>query len=196
MVGKCHQFNKMGLQNILVTFFDWWNTVMEAEKRLGGQSHIELITNILWRIWKVRNAWQFNSKLKHPLKIVQRVQKDWQEQVLAKERREQMSTVETSRVTKEVDQAQDEAYVMNLKLAIYEDKDTKWLGSGIIARKESHGTSSDSLDNEGQRNKHTSLGFSWNSMTSFDKGQRKAMARTYGPYPSQAASDFVDAQEN
>lgn len=45
-----------------------------------------------------------------------------------------MSTVETSRVTKEVDQAQDEAYVMNLKLDIYEDKDTKRLGRGIFAR--------------------------------------------------------------
>ena len=93
--------------------------------------------------------------------IVQSVQKDWQKQVLAKERREQMSAVETSIVTEETDQAQDEANVMNLKLAVYKDKGTKWLGRGIIATcKESHGTSSNSMGNEGQRNKHTSLGFS------------------------------------
>ena len=59
---------------------------MEAEKRTEGQSHIELTTYVLWQIWKVRNEWQPISKHKHPMKIVQKEQEDWYEQVLARDR--------------------------------------------------------------------------------------------------------------
>ena len=78
-------------------FSYWWNEVMEAAKRKQGQSHIELTTNILWQIWKARNEWQYNSKQKHLLKIAHKAQKDWQEQVLAKEKQEPMTNFETSK---------------------------------------------------------------------------------------------------
>ena len=49
---------------------------MEAEKRLGGQSHIELITNILWQIWKVRNETEFEDKDRHPMKVIRKTIKE------------------------------------------------------------------------------------------------------------------------
>nr|XP_027087976.1 uncharacterized protein LOC113709413 [Coffea arabica] len=52
---------------------------------------------------------------------------------MAKERQEQKSTLETSRVSEEAVQVQDEAKI-NPKIAIYEDKDTKRRGRGMGAK--------------------------------------------------------------
>ncbi|XP_027086252.1 uncharacterized protein [Coffea arabica] len=53
---------------------------------------------------------------------------------MAKERQEQKSTLETSRVSEEAVQVQDEANEINPKIAVYEDKDIKWQGRGTGAK--------------------------------------------------------------
>ena len=55
-----------GLNGYRNNFWHWWNRLVEAKERKEGRSHIELIINILWQIWKSRNLIQFSNNRKCP----------------------------------------------------------------------------------------------------------------------------------
>lgn len=55
-------------------FKHWWWTITEAASRNNGMDHLALTANILWQLWKTRNACVFNDKLRHPMKTVQTAQ--------------------------------------------------------------------------------------------------------------------------
>lgn len=68
-----------GAADLTGNFKNWWWTIMEATSRNGGGDHIALMANILWQLWKARNDWEFNDKVRHPLSVVQQAHHDWLE---------------------------------------------------------------------------------------------------------------------
>mgnify|MGYP004717015259 CR=1 FL=1 len=52
---------------------------MEVQNRKDGMEHIALTVDILWQIWKVRNESEFEEKDRHPMEIVRKAIKDWEE---------------------------------------------------------------------------------------------------------------------
>ena len=52
---------------------------MEVQTRKEGREHINLTVEILWQIWKVRNEAEFEGKDRHPMQVIRKAMKDWEE---------------------------------------------------------------------------------------------------------------------
>ncbi|XP_027156460.1 uncharacterized protein LOC113757300 [Coffea eugenioides] len=58
-------------------FNRWWTMVTAAKARREGNDHLSLTANILWLLWKSRNAREFNAKQRQPWKTVQKAHEEW-----------------------------------------------------------------------------------------------------------------------
>ncbi|XP_027118787.1 uncharacterized protein [Coffea arabica] len=113
-------------------FKKWWTTVTEAKARTEGNDHLSLTANILWHIWKSRNAREFDDKQRQPWKTVQKAQEEWFEFKEANEIPSTRSTEETRTRQSQVQLQEQGHNTVTLRLAIQERKVTSQLGIGII----------------------------------------------------------------
>ncbi|XP_027086667.1 uncharacterized protein [Coffea arabica] len=95
LVWKMSPVQWEGIQDQQGCFSKWWTTVMEARMRSEGSKHISLTANILWQIWKSRNANKFNAKQHPPMKTMQTAQEEWLEYEEVLTKTSSMSTGET-----------------------------------------------------------------------------------------------------
>ena len=53
--------------------------LMEAHTRKDGREHIALTVEILWQIWKAGNEAEFEERDRHPMEVIRKAVKDWEE---------------------------------------------------------------------------------------------------------------------
>lgn len=109
----------------------WWN-IMEASNRIGGLEHIALTANILWQLWKARNNWEFNAKLRHPMKVVQIAHSEWLESVEAEITTQAGSRHETREESGIREQNVGKAGGKQVQLTIHQNVDQHILGIGVV----------------------------------------------------------------
>ncbi|XP_027076996.2 uncharacterized protein [Coffea arabica] len=112
-------------------FKKWWTTVTEAKARTEGNDHLSLTANILWHIWKNRNAREFDGKQRQPWKTVQKAQEEWFEFKEANDKSSTRSIEETGTRQSQVQLQEQRHNSVTLRLAIQVRKVTSQLGIGI-----------------------------------------------------------------
>ena len=60
-------------------FWRWWEGLLQARKRTRGEDHITLTANIIWQLWKARNARQYEGKYRDHLSIIEIANNEWLE---------------------------------------------------------------------------------------------------------------------
>ncbi|XP_027090165.1 uncharacterized protein [Coffea arabica] len=87
-----------GLKEHTADFRRWWTMLMEVQTRKEGREHINLTVNILWQIWKARNAAEFDGKDTHPMEVIRKAIKDCKEYHQSQQIQHQLSMSETETV--------------------------------------------------------------------------------------------------
>ena len=67
---------------------------MEVKARKEGREHITLTVDILWQIWKAINAVEFEDKERHPMKVITKAVKEWEEYLKSQQAEQQVSITE------------------------------------------------------------------------------------------------------
>nr|XP_027093548.1 uncharacterized protein LOC113713943 [Coffea arabica] len=119
-----------GITNLQGCFGSWWTAVMEARSRSEGDEHISLTANILWQIWKSRNATEFEGKQHPPIRIVQKAHEEWLEYGEANLTALKRSTEETGDQPQPPQQQEQTAGILRLRFAIEKSKDSPQMGIG------------------------------------------------------------------
>ena len=57
----------------------WWEGLLQARKRTRGEDHITLTANIIWQLWKARNARQYEGKYRDHLSVIETANNEWLE---------------------------------------------------------------------------------------------------------------------
>ncbi|XP_071916201.1 uncharacterized protein [Coffea arabica] len=76
-------------------FWRWWEGILEARSRSRGEDHITLTANIIWQIWKARNARQFEGKYGEHMSILENAKNEWlefQEEQMENEKKHRTGT--------------------------------------------------------------------------------------------------------
>ncbi|XP_071933079.1 uncharacterized protein [Coffea arabica] len=68
-----------GLLQWRSNFWRWWEGILKARKRLKGEDHITLTANIIWQIWKARNARRYEGKYGDHMSILDNAKNEWLE---------------------------------------------------------------------------------------------------------------------
>nr|XP_027089582.1 uncharacterized protein LOC113710661 [Coffea arabica] len=68
-----------GLLQWRSNFWRWWEGILEARSRQRGEDHITLTANIIWQIWKARNARQFEGKRGEHMTLLETARNEWLE---------------------------------------------------------------------------------------------------------------------
>ncbi|XP_027083855.1 uncharacterized protein [Coffea arabica] len=89
-----------GLEMFSNSFWHWWEELKGAAKEENGRERIILSVNLLWQIWKSRNARQFDENHGDPRMVVEKALREW---------REYQETQEEVRGTGESQARKDEA---------------------------------------------------------------------------------------
>lgn len=106
---------------------------MEARKRKDGKEHIALIVDILWQIWKSRNDREFKDQGRHPMKVIQRAQREWEEYRALLDQSHHMSKLETSE-PKDFDQIiHEELEIVTLHFLAGPHLEGQNMGIGVLA---------------------------------------------------------------
>ncbi|XP_027155554.1 uncharacterized protein LOC113755889 [Coffea eugenioides] len=133
-IWKFALVNWDGLEDQTGYFKQWWTSMMmHTRTRREGDDHIALTVNVLWQIWKSRNARIFNSAQQHPLKVSEKAAKEWKEYQEAIQQRPRKSTTETIRQEENNQRQQTNSEVVTLKLATQHQNGNKSFGIGITA---------------------------------------------------------------
>ncbi|XP_027174467.1 uncharacterized protein LOC113774101 [Coffea eugenioides] len=116
----------------------WWTALSEAKHRVQGMEHIALTTYILWQIWKCRNNREFNNKVQEPMQVINKAWNAWMEfNNGVKEARKcsiSKTTVPPQMNGQEVRQnLENRPRGMHIRIATSWNKETKFIGYGIIA---------------------------------------------------------------
>ncbi|XP_027166037.1 uncharacterized protein LOC113766004 [Coffea eugenioides] len=136
VVWKMSPIQWEGLLDQHGNFSRWWDTLLEATKRIEGNKHISLTANILWQIWKGRNAKEFNAKQYPPLRIIQKAQEEWLEYEEAATKTLRSST-EGTRELMEPPQHQEEMEdILRLRFAAERSKVTPQVGIGVTVSRD------------------------------------------------------------
>ncbi|XP_071912287.1 uncharacterized protein [Coffea arabica] len=116
----------------------WWTALSEAKHRVQGMEHIALTAYILWQIWKCRNNRKFNNKVQEPMQVINKAWNAWMEfNNGVKEARKcsiSKTTVPPQTNGQEVRQnLENRPRGMHIRIATSWNKETKFIGYGIIA---------------------------------------------------------------
>lgn len=105
---------------------------MEARKRKDGKEHIALTVDILWQIWKARNDKEFKDQGRHPMKVIQRAQREWEEYRAVVGQSHHMSIPETLE-PKDLDQTtHDESETITLHFQAGPHLEGQNMGIGVL----------------------------------------------------------------
>ncbi|CDP14440.1 unnamed protein product [Coffea canephora] len=107
--------------------------ILHAKTRQEGDDHIALTVNVLWQIWKSRNARIFNSAQQHPLKVSEKAAQEWKEYQEAFQQRIRKSTTDTRRQEEINRREQTCSEVVTQKLATQHQIGNNSFGIGITA---------------------------------------------------------------
>nr|XP_027101192.1 uncharacterized protein LOC113720678 [Coffea arabica]XP_027115614.1 uncharacterized protein LOC113733445 [Coffea arabica] len=123
-----------GLETYRYKFWHWWEELKDAVKGKMGQERIGVTVNLLWQIWKSRNARQFEAKARDPMGVVQKAIGEWREfQEVQMEEKDLVRVRGEGKVEPGAWQEPGEAWVkINSDAAVQQDKEKA--GWGLVAR--------------------------------------------------------------
>lgn len=79
VIWKAAPLNWDGLELFSNRFWHWWEELKGAAKEENGRERITLTVNLLWQIWKSRNARQFEERNGDPRVAVEKALREWRE---------------------------------------------------------------------------------------------------------------------
>ncbi|XP_071924683.1 uncharacterized protein [Coffea arabica] len=95
MIWRMAPLQRDGLKEHIADFRRWWSMLMEVQTLKDGREHITLTVEILWQIWKARNEVEFKGKNRHPMEVIRKAIKDWEEYYQSQQIEYHMSISET-----------------------------------------------------------------------------------------------------
>ncbi|CAA0807627.1 Unknown protein [Striga hermonthica] len=78
-VWKLAGVDGTSFQNPNLTFRSWWTEVCTMKRASNFDDRIHFSSYILWRLWKCRNLWIFNSIWKSDIDIANQARREWVE---------------------------------------------------------------------------------------------------------------------
>lgn len=79
VIWKMVPISSKGIQDLTCSFEEWWRKICQANKNPKFWERMELTVYILWCIWKLRCAWQFQGEKWEANEIIQKAMKEWHE---------------------------------------------------------------------------------------------------------------------
>ncbi|XP_027184267.1 uncharacterized protein LOC113782585 [Coffea eugenioides] len=122
-----------GLKEHTPDFSRWWSSLMEVQVRKEGREHINLTVEILWQIWKARNEAEFEGKDRHPMQVIRKAMKEWEEYQQSQQKQHQMSILETETAQDEEVWMGDEECLLNISVEVGQHVEGQNMGIGVTA---------------------------------------------------------------
>ncbi|XP_027174688.1 uncharacterized protein LOC113774342 [Coffea eugenioides] len=120
-----------GLTEHTADFRRWWSMLMEVQTRKDGREHITLTVEILWQIWKVRNEVEFEGKNRHPMEVIRKATKDWEEYHQSQQIEHRMSISETEIAQDEEERVGEDDNLLNISVEVGQHVEGQNMGIGV-----------------------------------------------------------------
>nr|XP_027081023.1 uncharacterized protein LOC113703745 [Coffea arabica] len=122
-----------GIKEHTADFRRWWSILMEAQTRREGLEHIALTVEILWQIWKARNEAEFEEKDRHPMEVIRKAIKDWEEYQQAQQMEHHMSISKTEVAQEDEERLREEDNLLNISVEVGQHAEGQNMGIGVTA---------------------------------------------------------------
>ncbi|XP_027090263.2 uncharacterized protein [Coffea arabica] len=122
-----------GLMEHTVDFRRRWSMLMEVQTRKDGREHIALTVKILWQIWKARNEAEFEENDRHPMEVIRKAIKDWEEYHQSQQIEHQMSISETEIAQDEEERVGEDDNLLNISVEVGQHVEGQNMGIGVTA---------------------------------------------------------------
>nr|XP_027082417.1 uncharacterized protein LOC113704743 [Coffea arabica] len=117
-----------GLKEYTSDFRRWWSKLMEVKARKDGMEHI---VDILWQIWKARNETEFEEKDRHPMEVIRKAVKEWEEYQKSQQTEHQMSISETEIAHEQEERVGEDENMLNICEDVGQHVEGQNMGIGI-----------------------------------------------------------------
>ncbi|XP_027181770.1 uncharacterized protein LOC113780156 [Coffea eugenioides] len=108
--------------------------LMEVKSRKDGMQHIALTVEILWQIWKARNEVEFEEKHKHPMAVITKAVKEWEEFQQAQRIEQQLSISETETAEVQDEMVGENDNIRTISIAVGQHTEGQNMGIGITVQ--------------------------------------------------------------